>query len=181
MRDSELGMISSLIRQVSIPDFTAGELHVSGPVFIEMGQGWINFFANANQEATGRRAGHPVGFPYQWGPRSLAPACNPELSAAVPEVVFFRFQGLHMASAGQPRIDMQFELVDSSGGKREVQPKALIDKRFNTDGRTYDVVLQFAIGGMGLEPGQWRLRLKLKDQLSGNEALAEAPFVIAGN
>ena len=181
VRDSELGMISSQINQVTIPDFTTGELHVSGPVFIEMGQKWINFFANANQEATGRREGHPVGFPYQWGPRALAPACNPDLSAAMPEVIFLRFQGLRMASAGQPSIDMKFEILDSSGNKRDVQPKALVDKRFNADTGSYDVVLQFGLGGMGLKPGQWRLRLMLKDLMTGNEAFAEAPFVIPGS
>jgi len=142
-----------------------------------MRQNWINFFGNAKQEAAGRRAGQPVAYPYQWGPRTLAPAINPPVGASLPEIVFIRLHGLNF-STGAPRADMKFEVVDAAGKAVEVKPRALIDKRQDAKAGTYDMVLQFGIGAMGLEPGQYRLRLKIKDALGGGEAAADTPFVV---
>ena len=163
VRDSELGMISTRISQVEIPDYVMGGLHVSGPVFIEMRRDLISVFNNMALQATGRRQGHPVDYPYQWGERTLTPAIDPPCTPQMPEVVFLRIHGVRIAG-GVPQVDLKFEAIAEDGTAKPVDPVALVDSRADEDAGVLSVVLQFGLGGLLPEPGQYRLRATITDK-----------------
>ena len=180
VRDSELGMISANIRTIEIPDFKKRELRFSGPVFIDLSPVAVSIFHNVNMQPVGRREGHPVDYPYQWGQRTLAPAINPEVNDRMPDLMMVRCHGLDMSS-GQPRVNPVFEVIDSSGAAKEIKPEALFDRRQDLKAGTYDLIFQFRLAQLGLRPGQYRLRLKLTDAANNNSGAADVPFMVPGN
>jgi VWFA-related protein len=177
VRDSELGMISSNIRPINVPDFSKRELRFSGPIFIDLKSGWLNFFNNTKMQATGRRTGQPVEYPYLWGQRTLAPAINPVVSASMPDLVLFRCHGLDLSS-GDPKVDVKFEIVDPVGNAVEIKPESLFDRKQDLTADTCDLIFQFHLASSNLKPGQYRLRMKLTDLLTNNSGAAEVPFVV---
>jgi len=179
VRDSEMGMISANIRTITVPDFKKRELHFSGPVFIDLSSDNISLFHNVNMQAAGRREGHPVDYPYQWGQRTLAPSINPEVNNRMPDLMLVRCHGLNMSS-GAPRIDAKFEVIDSAGSARKIDPEALFDRKQDLRAGTCDFIFQFRLAQLGLNPGQYRLRMKLTDTTNNNSGAADVPFVVPG-
>ena len=69
---------------------------------------------------------------------------------------------------------IRLETVDSRGGIAEVARAAILGRPERGAGGEFAVLMQFEVGQ--LEPGDYRLRLRLEDRRSGQSAVSEARF-----
>ncbi len=181
VRDHELGAISSQIQTVQVPHFDKQVLRMSGPVFIESRDHWLNMLKKTKLEATGRREGQPVEYPYVWGERVWTPALNPTFDLARPELFYVRMYSLLLhPEQNIPQVSMKFEILDSEGGSLSLTRVALVDRKDNPEESTYDLLFQVNLSELDLKPGQHWIRFSITDNLSDNEVSSEVPFIIAG-
>ena len=176
VRDRELGMISSGISIIEVPDFAAGGLRLCGPVFIEREQGWVSVLDNIKLEPKDRREGRPLGYPYRWRERDLVAAVNPTAVSADGEIVFVSICGVGNTEEEIADIRVTFAIVNSEGQAQAVKNIALIDRQGTAE--SLDLFFQVPLAGMDLDPGYYRLRVAAEKVSSGERAVSEAPFTI---
>ncbi|HUX05680.1 MAG TPA: VWA domain-containing protein [Acidobacteriota bacterium] len=180
VRDSELGAISSQIQIVQVPNFDKGVLRMSGPIFVESSDKWMNMLKKAKMEATGRREGQPVDYPYIWGERIWTPSLNPMINPAKPELLYIRMYNLLLhPEQNIPQVSMKFEVIDSDGGSMTLKRVSLVDRKENAEESTYDLLFQINLSELDLKPGQHWMRFSITDTLSDNEISSEVPFIIS--
>jgi VWFA-related protein len=178
VRDSELGLISSDIRTVDVPDFNKGELRLTGPLFVETVNSGVKAFGEARQEPVGRREGMPVEYPYKWRGRDFVPRIEPRISPGSKQIVFVRLYGLGRdTEVSQPRVDLSFAVVDSLENSNLIGAAELVDRLEFEDG-SIGILFGFDLTSLGPAPGHYRLRLRITDQVTGAIAAADAPFII---
>jgi VWFA-related protein len=179
VRDSELGMISSQIQPVRVPNFDNSVLRMSGPVFIDKSDHWLNMLKAVRMEATGRREGQPVEYPYTWGARVWTPAINPSVNPEAPELFYVRLYGLLLHPEQKiPQVSMKFEVIDAEGTATVIKRAALVDRKENPEESIWDLLFQIDFSELDLKAGQHWLRFSLTDNLSDNEISSEIPFTI---
>ena len=177
VRDSELGLISSGIQVVDVPDFNAPGLRISGPVFVDATTRWLGVRMESAAEPGGRRAGHPVAYPFKFGEREWSPVVNPEIDPSRPELLFVRTHGLERdVASGAPRIDLKFSVINQEGETKPMPRIELADQR--EDSGAYDLLFRVDLSALDLEPGQYRLRLTITDTINGSAAAADTSFVV---
>jgi VWFA-related protein len=182
VRDSELGMISSMIQAVQVPNFDKNVLRMSGPVFIEKSDNWLNMLKSARMEASGRREGQPVQYPYTWGERSWTPALNPQVNPEAPDLLYVRLYSLLLHPEQHiPQVSMKFEVIDAENNSISMKRASLVDRKENLEDATWDLLFQLDFSDLKLKPGQHWLRFSLMDNLSDNEITAEVPFIIVAS
>jgi VWFA-related protein len=176
VRDRELGMISSNISIIDVPDFAAGKLHLCGPVFIEREQGWVSIMDNTRLEPKDRLKGRPLEYPYRWRERDLIPAINPSVSSPDGEIVFLRICGVGDSEEEFADLRVKFDVVDAAGQARAVKGITLLDRQSSSG--ALDLIFQVPLAGLGLQPGDYLLRVETEKISSGEKDKSEAPFKI---
>ena len=178
VRDSELGLISSDIRVVDVPDFNKGELRLTGPVFTDTFDRGVKIFDQARREPTGRRDGMPVEYPYKWRGREFVPQIEPRVIPGERQLVFVRIYGLGRdGSSGEPRVDLSFAAVDEQEHSTLITTVELVD-RLELDDGSIGILFRLDLVSLGLQPGHHRLRLRLTDLVTNSSAAADTPFFI---
>ena len=179
IRDADTGRIGSDFVDIEVPDFGGGELRLTGPIFIEKGRQWMNVVNEESKQATGRREGMPVSYPYVWGGNRWMPTTAPPIGPDRETVVFLRMHGLQRDAGDKlPRYELSFEVL----GARESQPMA-VEWQYaaaGENGAHGDRLVRLRLDALQLDPGHYRLRAKVADLISGQAAAADVPFEVGG-
>jgi len=179
VRDCELGMISSAIQLVTVPYYGQEALQLSGPIFLEASDDWINVYNPASLQATDRREGQPVEYPFIWGGNRWLPALNPAVDPSQSRLLYVSAHGLMQhPTARVPQVEMRFETIDSASEVRVLHQVFLADRREDPEAGSYDLLFQVNLSEQNLAPGQCRLRFILTDTLAHDTTVSEVPFTI---
>jgi VWFA-related protein len=179
VRDGELGMISSDEREVEVPDFTGRGLLMSGPVFLEQDKGKRIILNHDSLVAEGRRRGKPADYPFVINGRRWAPAMNPAVGSFARELLFVGIHGFEADPVSkEPQIALAFETIDDAGNSASVADWRVVDRR--VEGGGLDLMISLDLLAQDLAPGQYRLRMKLGDKVSGGAAASDTPFSVPG-
>jgi VWFA-related protein len=179
VRDKETGEIGSQTQEISVPDYEAGVLALSGPVFLQPDSDWIIIRGFDPKAPTGRKEGAnlPLDYPYVLNGKTFIPGVAPIIKEASPVQIYLRAYNLRLHPQTQvPQTEMSFEVVDMEGKSIPLKNVRILKKPTQVEPGVFDLLFQANFGH--LPQGPYQLTLSFKDVLANQTIVTKAPFII---
>ncbi|NIM91368.1 MAG: VWA domain-containing protein [Candidatus Aminicenantes bacterium] len=179
VRDADTGEIGSQTQEISVPDYEAGALAVSGPVFLQPDPDWIIIRGFDPEAPTGRKVGVnlPLEYPYVLNGEPFIPGVVPIIQEASPVQIYLRAYNLKLHPKTQvPQTEMSFEVVDMEGQSISLKNVRLLQKPTQVGPGVFDLLFRTNFGH--LPRGPYLLKLFFKDALANQTIVTKALFVI---
>ena len=148
--------------EVSVPDYSADDLSLAPPFFIEPDGSWVLGWEDEADEA--------VAYPLNLREKRLVPASQPILAARSETPVLLV---AHNLSSGALRS----AAVVASNGKPVAQASLAIRDRFETEVPGVDR-LWASVDPGNVPPGAYDLIVTLRDETTGREAQSQIPIFV---
>ncbi len=179
VRDAETGEIGSQTQDISVPDYEAGVLALSGPVFLQPDSDWIIIRGFDPKAPAGRKEGVnlPLDYPYVLNGKAFIPGVVPIIKEASPVQVYLRAYNLKLHPQTQvPQTEMSFEVVDIEGKSIPLKNVRIFKKPTQVEPGVFDLLFQVNFGH--LPQGPYQLTLSFKDVLASQTIVIKTRFII---
>jgi hypothetical protein len=179
VRDAETGEIGSQTQEISVPDYEAGALALSGPVFLQPDSDWIIIRGFDPHSPSGRKKGVnlPLDYPYVLNGKAFIPGVAPIIKEASPVQIYLRAYNLNLHPQTQvPQTEMSFEVEDIEGKSIPLKKVRILKKPTQVEPGVFDLLFQVNFGN--LPQGRYQLNLSFKDVLANQTIAAKKLFII---
>jgi len=179
VRDAETGEIGSQTQDIFVPDYEAGVLALSGPVFLQPDSDWIIIRGFDPQAPAGRKEGVnlPLDYPYVLNGKAFIPGVVPIIKDTSPVQIYLRAYNLRLHPQTQvPQTEMGFEVVDMEGKIIPLKNVRILKKPTQVEPGVFDLLFQANFGH--LPQGPYQLNLSFIDVLANQTIVTKAPFII---
>ena len=179
VRDAETGEIGSQTQDISVPDYEAGDLALSGPVFLQPDSDWIIIRGFDPKAPTGRKEGAnlPLDYPYVLNGKAFIPGVVPIIKDTSPVQIYLRAYNLRLHPQTQvPQTEMSYEVVDMEKKSIPLKNVRILKKPTQVEPGVFDLLFQANFGH--LPQGPYQLTLSFKDVLANQTIVTKAPFII---
>jgi hypothetical protein len=179
VRDAETGEIGSQTQDISVPDYEAGALALSGPVFLQPDPDWVIIRGFDPKAPTGRKEGAnlPLDYPYVLDGKGFIPGVAPIIKDTPPVQIYLRAYNLRLHPQTQvPQTEMSFEAVDKEGKSIPLKNVRILRKPTQVEPGVFDLLFQASFGH--LPQGSYQLTLSFKDVLANQTIATKAPFIV---
>ena len=179
VRDAGTGEIGSQTQEITVPDYSTGNLALSGPVFIQPESEWILSRGYDPNAPTGRKMGAnlPLDYPYVLDNKPFIPGVVPALMRSTPAQFYVRVDNLKLHPVTKaPQTEMNFEIMDMEGKSTLFRNVGLVKAPSQPEPGVF--VLLFQANFENLETGFYQLKLSFKDFLANQKIVTMTPFFL---
>jgi len=181
VRESKLGRLSTYTTECHVPDFVAGELPVSGPVFIDTAHPGMVLRGIKPASPPEHKTGGPVAYPFVLGEKELTPWVTPEITPGDTLTVLFVAHHLgRQPLTGQIQVTVIAEAVNAMGVSRNLGDISIMDAHDDSDSNGNSLLLDVRVPA-DMPRGFYELRVTIDDALKGTRAIHTAAFEVAAN
>ena len=180
VRESSLGRISTHTIECQVPDFAAGELLVSGPVFIDTAHPGMVLRGIKPASPPEHKAGGPVAYPFVLGEQELTPRVAPVISPgdSLPVLLVAHHLGRQPAT-GQVQATVSAEAVNAMGVSRNLGDIAIIEAHTDSAADSTSLLISVQVP-KDLQRGFYELRVTVGDAVTGQRVGQSASFSVIG-
>lgn len=176
-RDAETGRIGSFIEDVSVPDFSKGEMSLTPPLFLLGEKDWLAARGFDPLKPEPRRQGLPISYPFQAEGKDFIPAIQPSVPKKNPSNFVVRACNLTLhPQSGQPQTEMKFEWLTSDGAHNTLRKVGLIKPPHQPDPGCFELLFQ--VQWDDAPPGSGLIRMSLVDSLAKKSVLASSALIL---
>ncbi len=181
VRESSLGRISTHTIECQVPDFAAGELSVSGPVFIDTEHPALVFRGIDPASPPEHKSGGPVEYPFVMGQQDLTPHILPEISSgdSLAVLLVAHHLGRHQAT-GQLQTSVSAEAVNAMGVSRNLGDIAIIGTYADSAADSTSFLISIRLPE-DTHNGFYDLRVTIDDALTGARVAQSVAFRVIGS
>lgn len=178
VRESKLGRMSTYTTECHVPDFVAGELPVSGPVFIDTAHPGMVLRGLDPGSPPEHKAGGPVAYPFLLGGKELTPSVVPEIAPGDSlTVLLVAHHPERQPPTGQIQAAVTAEAVNAMGVSRDLGDISIVHARDRSVSNGDSFLLDVRIRA-DTPTGFYELRVTVDDALKGTRATRSAAFEV---
>ncbi len=180
VRESTLGRMSTYTTECLVPDFAAGELSLSGPVFIDTAHPGMVLRGIKPASPPEHKAGGPVAYPFVLGERELTPRVVPVISPGdyLPVLLVAHHLGRQPAT-GQVQATVSVEAVNAMGVSRNLGDVVIVETVVDPAADSTSFLISIRVPE-DTHDGFYDLRVTVGDAVTGQRVGQSASFSVIG-
>jgi VWFA-related protein len=181
LRDIAAGQLGTRTVPVAVPRFSAQQLLMSGPIFIDSKRPGLVMKGIDPSQPPERKESGPVAYPFVVGDRELTPYVHP--SVAPGETCQFYAVTHHLAKdmfSGQVQATVLAEAVDTQGNTSPIDNVALVNQSYDAASDATMLLLEAQIPG-NLPRGVYSLKFTVSDGIANAQAAGTTPFIVVSD
>jgi VWFA-related protein len=181
LRDIKAGNLGTRTVAVGVPRFSANQLLLSGPIFIDSKRPGLVMRGIDPNDPPERKKDGPIAYPFVVGEKELTPYVLPPVAPG--DACQFYAVTHHLAKdmfSGQVQATVLAEAVNSQGTVRPIDNVTLVSQSYDAGSDATMLLLQAQMPN-DLQRGTYMLKFTVSDGISGTEIAGTAPFVIVNS
>ncbi len=180
LRDTKAGNLGTRTVPVAVPTFSANQLLMSGPIFIDSKRSGLVMRGIGPGKRPERKEIGPVDYPFVVRGQELTPLVMPTVTPSEDCQFYMVAHNMPRDPGGEgSRIWIRAEAVDPQGMPHPFESVSLISKSYD-EATNGTMLLYQARMPSDLERGTYNLRVNVRDEVSGARAEGVVPFLVGG-
>jgi len=180
VRDMQASMLGTRTVPVTVPMFSADQLAISGPIFIDTKRPGLEMRGIGPGKRPERKEIGPVDYPFAVRGQELTPLVMPAVTPSEDCQFYMVAHNMPRDPGGEgSRIWIRAEAVDPRGTPHPFESVSLISKSYD-EATNGTMLLYQARMPSDLERGTYNLRVNVRDEVSGARAEGVVPFLVGG-